>query len=67
VLVPVAKGAVRGNMVFQAFIVEPDPVGSKLTFLCHAEPNGSVPSAIYNTAATNQGYSALRIKNALEK
>jgi hypothetical protein len=65
-LVPPAKGTVRGNMVFQAFIVEPDPAGSKLTFLCHAEPNGSIPSALYNAAATNQGYSALRFKKALE-
>jgi hypothetical protein len=65
-VVPPAKGTVRGNMVFQAFIVEPDAAGTKLTFLCHAEPNGSIPAMVYNAAVTNQGYSALRAKKALE-
>jgi hypothetical protein len=53
-------------MVFQAFLIEPDAVGTKLTFLCHAEPNGSIPAMVYNAAVTNQGYSALRTKKALE-
>jgi hypothetical protein len=66
-VVPPKKGLVRGNMFFQAFIVEPDPAGTKLTFVCHADPAGSIPAMIYNTAVNNQGYSVLRVKKALEK
>ena len=40
---------------------------TQLTFLCHADPSGNVPAMIYNVAATNQGYSALRAKKALEQ
>jgi hypothetical protein len=66
-IAPPKKGLVRGNMFFQAFVVEPDPAGTKLTFVCHADPAGSVPAMIYNTAVNNQGLSALRVKKALEK
>ena len=61
------KKYVRGDMIFQAFMCEAVAEGTKLTFLCHADPCGNVPSMIYNVAAINQGYSALRAKKALEK
>lgn len=61
------KKYVRANMFFQAFVSEPCEEGTKLTFLCHADPSGNVPAMIYNVAAINQGYSALRAKQALEK
>ena len=60
------KGYVRGNMFFQAFVVEPEGDKSKLTFIVHADPCGKVPSAIYNSAATGQGMSALHIKEEVE-
>lgn len=66
-LKPPHKSYVRANMHFQAFVMEPCPDGCKLTFLCHADPSGSVPAMIYNAAASNQGRSALRFKQALEK
>jgi hypothetical protein len=66
-IVPPKKDLVRANMIFQAFVVEPAPGGSKLTFLVHADPAGSIPAVIYNTAVNGQGLSALRAKKALEK
>lgn len=63
---PVDKNYVRANMFFQAFVMEPADGGCKLTFLCHADPSGSIPAMVYNVAAVNQGRSALRFKQALE-
>ena len=65
-IVPVNKKYVRANMFFQAFVCEPCEAGTKLTFICHADPCGSVPAMIYNAAALKQGNSALRIKEAVE-
>ncbi|OHS96393.1 hypothetical protein TRFO_37461 [Tritrichomonas foetus] len=63
-----AKGNVRGNMHFQAFIAESvNDSTTKLCFVCHADPCGKIPSMVYNSAATNQGYSALRLKRDIEK
>jgi hypothetical protein len=58
--------AVRATMHFQVFIVVPDGDKATLTFMCHADPAGSIPAAVYNLAVANQGYSALRSKQALE-
>jgi hypothetical protein len=66
-LAPANPKAVRGTMHFQVFVVAPDGDGASLIFLCHADPAGSIPAAVYNLAVANQGYSALRAKNALEK
>ena len=64
----VAKGCVRGNMFFQSFICEKTGDNqTKLTFLCHADPSGSIPAMVYNMAATKQGLAALRIKREVEQ
>ena len=65
-LVPVNKKYVRANMLFQGFVCEPCPEGTKLTFLAHGDPCGSVPAMVYNAAAVKQGYSAVRIKEQCE-
>ena len=66
-LMPNNKKYVRGNMIFQAYVCEPIENGkTKLTFVVHADPAGSVPAMIYNTAVIKQGYSAVKIKDALE-
>lgn len=66
-LVPVAKGNVRGIMNFQAFVLEKDSTDAnkdKLTFIVHADPQGSIPAIIYNSVAVNQGYSAKKVVDA---
>ena len=64
---PTANGSVRANMFFQCFICEKvDDNNTKLTFICHADPAGSIPAMVYNFAATNQGYSVLRMKKEIE-
>ena len=63
----VGKGYVRGKLHFQAYIAEADGDNkTKLTFMGHADPCGSIPAMVYNAAATNQGYSLLNIKKGVE-
>lgn len=61
-IMPEQKGRVRAHMHFQAFIMEQiNPETVRLTFMCHADPKGSVPAMVYNSAAVGQGYSAKKI------
>ena len=64
-LKPEVKGNVRGNMTFQTFIIEKDPQNPEnhlLSFVVHADPKGSIPIMVYNSAAISQGYTAKSIK-----
>lgn len=63
------SGKVRANMIFQAFIAEAiDENTSKMTFLAHCDPCGSMPAFAFNMAVTKQGYAARGMRNmALEK
>lgn len=64
-LCPERKGAVRGEIMFQCYIVEPDPSNQencRLTFLIHSDPKGKMSPSFYNMALPNQGYAASRIK-----
>ena len=64
-LCPERKGAVRGEITFQCYIVESDPnnqENSRLTFLIHSDPKGKMSPSFYNMALPNQGYAASRIK-----
>lgn len=68
-LCPEHKPYVRGKMTFQIYMVEPSPENPEntvLTFMVHADPMGSVPSAVYNAVATNQGMAAKKIKDEIE-
>lgn len=63
---PVGKGNVRGNMTFQAYILDKDPDNEgadRLTFIVHADPCGSIPAMIYNSVAVNQGNGARKIRD----
>lgn len=63
----VGKGYVRGKLHFQAYIAESDGENkTKLTFMGHADPCGSIPAMIYNAVATGQGYNAYTIKKEVE-
>ena len=68
-LKPVGKGNVRGNMTFQAYILDKDPANNedRLTFIVHADPCGSIPAMIYNSVATNQGNGARKIRDDVMK
>ncbi|EAX90640.1 hypothetical protein TVAG_041150 [Trichomonas vaginalis G3] len=68
-LKPVAKGNVRGNMTFQAYILDKDPANGedRLTFVVHADPCGSIPAVLYNSVAVNQGNGAKRIRDDIFK
>jgi hypothetical protein len=61
-LVPPAKGVVRGEMIFQAYVLDAIPEGGKLTFVVHADPKGSVPGWAYNATLLGQGYAAKGIR-----
>ncbi|KAK8841484.1 hypothetical protein M9Y10_027103 [Tritrichomonas musculus] len=61
----VGKGNVRGNMIFQGFVAEPEGDNIKLTFVVQADPCGSVPAMVYNTVATGQGYNLLSMRKEL--
>lgn len=63
-LCPERKEAVRGEFMFQCYIVEPDEKegNCKLTFLVHSDPKGKMSPSFYNMALPNQGYAASRIK-----
>ena len=64
-LCPERNGAVRGEITFQCYIVEPDPSNqenARLTFLIHSDPKGKMSPSFYNMALPNQGYAASRIK-----
>jgi hypothetical protein len=64
-LCPENKDYVRGDMLFQGYLAEPDPdhAGSvRLTFFVHADARGSVPAWVVNKTITNQGYAAKGIK-----
>ena len=63
-IMPPVNKVVRGNMFFQGLIAEKvDDNNTKLTFICHADPAGSIPATVYNMAAMKQGYAALRVRN----
>lgn len=65
---PDVKGRVRAHMFFQIFFVEKiDDATTKLTFMCHADPKGSVPAFVYNAGAVGQGASLKTIRKDLEK
>jgi hypothetical protein len=64
-LVPANSKYVRGEMLFQGYLVENDaenPGNVKLTFFVHADPKGSLAAWAYNSVVTGQGYSAKGIK-----
>jgi hypothetical protein len=61
-LLPAVKGFVRGEMIFQAYVLDALPDGGKLTFVVHADPKGSVPAWAYNATLLGQGYAAKGIR-----
>jgi hypothetical protein len=69
-LVPLNSKYVRGEMLFQGYLVEndPDAPGSvRLTFFVHADPKGAIPAWAYNNVVTGQGYTAKGIKKKVLK
>ena len=61
---PVPKGFVRGLIHFQAYIATPEgPDSTKLDFIVHADPQGSIPGWIYNSVAVSQGNAAKQIRD----
>ena len=65
---PEVKGRVRAHMFFQIFFVEKiDEETTKLTFMCHADPMGSIPAFVYNAGAVGQGAALKTIRKDLEK
>ena len=63
---PVQKGNVRGDMHFQGYVAETEGNHTKLTFIAHPDPCGSIPAMVYNTAVVHQGMNALRMKREIE-
>ena len=63
----VGKGYVRATLYFQAFVAEDAGDNkTKLTFLGHADPSGSIPAFVYNAIATGQGYTVVSMKKDIE-
>ena len=63
----VGKDYVRSTLYFQAYIAEAEGENkTKLTFVGHADPSGSVPAFVYNAVATGQGYTVVGMKKEIE-
>lgn len=64
------KEFVRARILLQVFIADQDPDNAnatRLRFVVHADPAGSVPAMVYNMTAVNQGYSVKKIYDELVK
>ena len=62
---PITKKFVRGKILCNATIIEKDPADenkTKLSFVAHADPCGSIPAMIYNTVALKQGACVKKIR-----
>ena len=67
---PVNKSYVRGQMKLQGYIVEADPENAgktKLTFMVHTDPAGSIPAMVYNAAVLKQGLVVKKIRAKAEQ
>ena len=64
---PVEKQFVRGQMKLQGYIAEADGANTKLTFIVHTDPCGSIPAMIYNAAVMKQGNAVKKIREQAQK
>lgn len=65
---PAPKGLVRGKILCNATIVEKiDDKKSRLSFIAHGDPCGSVPAMIYNQVAVGQGACVKKIRDEITK
>ncbi|KAH0794035.1 PCTP-like protein [Histomonas meleagridis] len=52
---PPSKNLVRGKILCNATVIEAEGDGTRVSFIAHADPAGSIPAAIYNMASLKQG------------
>ncbi|KAH0786166.1 PCTP-like protein [Histomonas meleagridis] len=52
---PVSKNLVRAKMLCNAIVLEPSGQNTKVSFICHADPAGAIPSKVYNMVSLKQG------------
>ena len=52
---PVSKNFVRGKILCNATVIEAEGENTKVSFIAHADPAGSIPAMIYNMVSLKQG------------
>lgn len=64
-LKPEDKNFVRGFMTMQGYVAEPSGSGTKLTFIVHADPKGSIPAMVYNAVSSKNCMAVKRIADSI--
>ena len=62
---PPDKNHVRGHMMFQGYIVQADPEkegSTKVTFMVHSDPGGSIPTMLNNAMVGKQGLCLRKVR-----